>query len=95
MHKTKLKYTGDFIIVELEFRQRIRSKDSYRGKISALHTQCILTIDGFVVGVNTISKHIDDKNNKKYAFTNAARDVIKLIEEKEIREYFWKEIQKL
>ncbi len=71
--------------VEIEFRSRHKYKRYAQGKAWPKITQCIITVDGLVVGIGNVIKHRADKNDDKYARMYSAK---KAFEQSE--QYCWK-----
>ena len=62
------------------------------GKSWPKHTQCLLFMNGLLLGFGEVVKHKEDKDNQAFAFKEATRRVIDKINIKFMREEIWRKV---
>ena len=78
--------------IELEYIQGHPLKYTHLGKTWAKETQVILRINGFVRGVESVTKHNKDIDNINYAVIKVTNKVLGNIHNKWIRTEIWNKV---
>lgn len=66
-------------VFEVEFIQGFPLNMTHKGKNWAKRTQCIIRYNGFIEKINTITKHVNDKDDLKYAYMNSFNPIKDII----------------
>lgn len=82
-------------VAELEYIFTRPLRISHKGKHWPKTTQCIFSLDGYVLKVATVVKHENDVDNPFYAIKLVTKDVLKATHSKWLRKEFWKIILSL
>jgi len=62
------------------------------GKSWPKHTQCLLFVDGLLLGFGEVVKHNQDEDNQEFAYKKATQKILHLINLREIRKELWNKV---
>jgi len=91
----EITYTFEGLIFSIEFLVGHPMQITHKGKHWAKTTQCVVKRNGLVIGLGSVTKHENDKDNPKYARMYATKKAFANAEYKiwsPVRKALWEQI---